>query len=215
MESCGGLIQNINGFARTSLAQLRSQLDTLGLTAGKSCGRLAQFDIGESHIIKGLNFPAYTGNILKKCHSLLHSHIQHVEYILPLIFDLKGFSVVAFSAADFTGDVNIGEEVHLYFNDSVTAAGFTSAALHIEAEPSFFITPCLGILCGSKQIPYHIKYAGISSRIGTGRTPDRGLINIDHLIQLLYAFNAFVLPGNGPRPVQIPGQSLIQDLIHK
>ena len=105
--------------------------------------------------------------------------------------------------------------MHLNLNNTISAAGLTTPALYVEAESALLITFGLGIGSGSKQVTDLIKNAGISSRIGTWSPSNRRLVNINHLIQLLDPQDITVLSRNHPGSVQIPGKTLIQDLIHQ
>ena len=62
-------------------------------------------------------------------------------------------------------------------------------AFDVKTKPSLFIAFCLRIRRSRKQIPNQIKNAGIRRRVGTGRTSNRRLIDIDHFIQLLQTDN--------------------------
>ena len=105
--------------------------------------------------------------------------------------------------------------MHLDLDDAVAAAGLAAASLHIEAEPALFISPCLRIGRGGKQIPDHVEHPGIGGGIGTGRAADGRLIDVDHLIQLIDSLNSFIFPRNGSRPVQISCQRFVEDLVHQ
>ena len=104
---------------------------------------------------------------------LFYRHIQNIINAFSFIFYFQRLAVIAFAAADFTRNVNIRQEMHLDLQDTVSGAGFTASAFYIEAESSFFIAACLGILCRRKQITDLIKYAGVRCRIGTRCSPDR------------------------------------------
>ena len=107
MQTGCRLIQNINGLSGSTAAQLRSQLDSLCLSAGELGRRLSQADVGKSHIVQGCNLPVNGGNILKELHGLFHSHVQHVVNALSLVFDIQRFAVVTLAAADLTRHIDI------------------------------------------------------------------------------------------------------------
>ena len=213
VQSRGRLVQNINGLARTAFAQLRGQFDPLRLTAGQRRRGLAQLHIGQSHIIKCLDLPADGRQILKKGHRLLHGHVQHIINILTFIFYFQRLSVITPAAADLTGHIDIRQEMHLDLDDAVAAAGFASAALHIETEPALAVASGLGILGGGEQISDLVEHSRIGGRIRTGCPADGRLIDVDHLVQLVDAFNSRMSAGHAPRPVQVPCQMLVKDLV--
>ena len=111
------------------------------------------------------------GNILKEGHGLLHCHVQHIINALVLIFHLQRLTVVPLALAHLAGYVYVRQEVHLNLDDSITAAGLTSAALHIKAEAAFLIALGLGISSGSKQVTDLIKDSCVGGRIGSGVRP--------------------------------------------
>ena len=213
MKSRSRLVQNINSLAGASSCQLRCQLDSLGFPTGKGCGRLSQLHIGKPHIIKSLYLVPDRGDIFKERKRLLHCHIQHIKNTLSLIFDIQCFPVVPLAAADLTGYINVRQKVHFYLDDTVTAACLAASALYIKAEPSLSIALCLGIRRRSKQISYLVKDTGIGCRVGTGCPPDRGLVDINHLVKLLNSLDSLMFSGNTSCPVQIPCKMLIQNFI--
>ena len=213
MKSCRRFIQNIDCTPCTAFAQFCCQLDTLCFTTGQLCRRLSQADIRKSHIIKCFDLPAYGGNILKKLHGFFYSHVQYIVDIFVFVFYFQCFSVVTFTLADFTWNIYISQEVHLDLDDPVSAAGLTSAALYIKAESALLVASCLGISRRCKKIPDLIKHASVSSRVGSGGTSNRRLINIDHLVQLLQSLNGFMFSWYGSCPVQISGKCLVKDFV--
>ena len=182
MKAGRRLIQNVNCLTGTALAQLCRQLDSLCFTAGQLGGRLAQTDIGKSHVIERLNLPVDRRNIFKKLQCLFHRHIQDIIDALALIFYLQGLTVIPFAAADLAGHINIRKEMHLNLNDTVTGAGLAPSALYIKAETAFIISSGLGVRGGCKKVTNQVKCTGIGRRIGSGCPSNRGLVNGNDLI---------------------------------
>ena len=75
--------------------------------------------------------------------------------------------------------------MHLDFDDSVAGAGLTAATFHIEAETTLLIALALGVGCGREQVADLVEYAGVSGWVGTGRPPNRGLVDGNDLVKLL------------------------------
>ena len=215
MQTGGGLVQNVNGLSGAPLAQLRRQLDALRLAAGQGGRGLTQLHVGQAHIIERFDFSADGGHIFEEVYRFLHGHIQHIKNTLSLVLHIQGLAIIALAAADLTGHIHIGKEVHLDLDDAVAAAGLTPASLHIEAEPALFIAPCLRVGRGGEQIPDHIEHPGVGGGIGTGRAADGRLIDVDHLIQLINSLDPFIFSGNGSGTIQVSGQRLVEDLVHQ
>ncbi len=132
-------------------------------------------------------------------HRLLNRHIKHIKNRFPLIFHIQGFAVVALALADLTRNIHIREEVHLDLYNPVAGTCLAAPALDIKA--SLLVALHLCVLRGGEQIPYHIKYTGVGCRIGTGRAPDRGLVDAYHLIKLFDPDNLVMLARNRARAV--------------
>ena len=173
MKTRGRFIQYIHGFAGGTLGQLRGQLNTLGLTAGKGSSSLSQLHITQAHILHYLKLIGNTRYILKELHCLIHYHIQHVGDGFPLIFNLQGFRIVTGSLADLTRHIYIWQEVHFYLYNTVTTAGLAASSLYIEAEPPRLVAPQLCLRGLAEQAPYHIKNPSIGGRIGAGSSANR------------------------------------------
>ena len=215
MQSCGRLIQDIDGPAGTSSGKLRGQLDTLCLTTGQGSGRLSQLYIGKSHIIQGLDLSADKRYIFEERQCFFHRHIQHIKNTLAFVFYIQCLTVVSLTAADLTGHIDIRQEMHLDLDDTIATAGFTSSALDIEAESSLAVTLGLCVRRRSKQIADQIKYSGISSGVGSGSPSDGRLVNVDDFVQLFHTFDTLVSAGNAAGTVQFSRQMLVEDLIHQ
>ena len=89
MKPGGGLVQDIDRSARTPAAQLRGQLDPLRLSSGEGGGRLSQPDVGEAHIVEGLNLPLNCGHVFEEVQRLLHRHVENIVDGFPLVLDLQ------------------------------------------------------------------------------------------------------------------------------
>ena len=147
--------------------------------------------------------------MFKKFQRLFHRHVQYIINCLSFIFHFQSFSVIAFSSTHFTRYIYIRQEMHLNLNDSISAAGLTASALHIEAESSFFIASRFCIRCCCEQITNQIKYTRICCRIGTRCSSNRRLINVDHFIYLLQPFNSRMPSRNCSCMVQFFGKCFV------
>ena len=117
--------------------------------------------------------------------------------------------------ADLTWHIDIRQEVHFDLQDTVAAAGLASAALHIKAESSLLVAARLGILRCRKQVADLIEQTCVRCRIGTRCSSDRGLVDVDDLIELFHTDDVFVCTRNRPRTVQISCQPFVQNFIDK
>lgn len=185
MKSCCRLVQNINGLSGTSFTQLGSKLDPLCFPSGKGGRRLAQTDIGKSHVVERLHLSADTRHIFKEGHRFFHCHIQHVVNALSFIFHFQCFPVITLSVTDFTRYIDIRQEMHLNLQDSIPAARLTASSFYIETEPALLVASRLCIRRCRKQVTDQVKHSCIRGRVGPRRTPDRRLVDINDFVKLL------------------------------
>ena len=209
MKAGRGLVQNINCPSGGTFGQFCCQLNPLCLSAGKRGRRLSDFDIAKSHILQRLQLAGNPRNTCKKFKSLFHRHFQHIIDAFALIFDFERFTVIAFSLAYITGNINIRQKMHFYFNNAVTLTGFTAPAFHIKRKTAGVEAAQLSVLRGCVQVADVRKHAGIGCRVGTGGSADGSLVDLDHLVQLRYAPDLFKGAGTAFRPVQLRSQIFI------
>lgn len=192
METCGGLVEDIEGVARVGLGELGGKLDTLGLAAAEGGALLAKGNIAETYVLNGAEFAEYLGIGLEEVYSLVDGHIEHVGNRLTLVADLEGLAVVAFSVADLAVDIDIGEEIHLYRTHACSLAGVATASGHIEGETAGLVATHTGAGQLGKEIADVVEYADIGGRIGTRGASDGRLVDLDYLVDILDAGDALV-----------------------
>ena len=135
VESCGRLIEYVERPSGAGPRKLGRELDALRLASREGCCRLPELDIGHADVAEGLQLFLGARNRGEELQRLLHGHVEDLADVLPLVFNLQGFPVVALSVADLAWDVDIGKEVHLDLYNAVALAGLAASALHVEGEP--------------------------------------------------------------------------------
>ena len=129
--------------------------------------------------------PADGRNVLKEFYPFTDTHVKYIEDTFSFIFDFQRLAVVSFALADLTRHIHIRQEMHLDLNDAVAAAGLAAAAFDVEAEAAFFVAAQLRLRQTREQIPDMVEHARIGRRIGTRRSADRRLVDIDDLVNVL------------------------------
>ena len=64
-----------------------------------------------------------------------------------------------------------------------------------------------------EELADQIEDAGVGRRVGTGRVADRILIDVDDLVDLVQAEDIVVGADGGAGPVQLAGQSVVEDFV--
>lgn len=95
-----------------------------------------QAHVAQAYIVQRLELALNLRDIPKEGQRLGDAHVEHVRDGLTTVGDLKRLAVIAFAAADLTGDIDIGKEVHLDLNLSVALACFAATAAHVKGETS-------------------------------------------------------------------------------
>ena len=135
----------------------------------------------------------YNGrNAFKKFNTLIDCHIQHIANRFALKTDFKRFAVIAPAIAFVAMDIYIGEEIHFDHFHSGTFTLFATPPFYIKRESTRFVTPyfCFGQKC--KKIPDIGENTCISDRVRAGRTSNRRLIDLHHLVNMLNTLNRSV-----------------------
>src|SRR5690606_14526577 len=102
---------------------------------------------------------------------------------------LQRLAVVALALADVAGDVDVRQEVHLDLDHTVALAGLAAPALDVEREAARPIAARLRLGQARVPIPDRREGAGVGGGVRARRAPDRRLIDIDYLVEVLQAFD--------------------------
>ena len=123
--------------------------------------------------------------------------------------------IVSSTTAHLTRYIHIWQEVHFYLGDTVSAAGLTSSALHIEAEASLLISSHLSLWHLCKEVSNRIEHSRVSRRVRSRRASDRRLVNIYNLIEVLNATYLFMRTGLFLQFVCNTCYTFVKDFIYK
>lgn len=200
MEARRRFVEDVQGPAGAALRQFRRQLDPLGFAAGEGRRRLTQADIAQADLLQGLHLIDDARLVFKELAGIVDGHVEDVGDGLSLIFYFQGLPIITGAVADFTGHVDVGQEVHFDADDAVALAGFTAAALDVEAEAAGFIASDLGFRRLAVELADGIEDARIRRRIGPRRPADGRLVDVDDLIDVFNPFEGLEFPGRWSVP---------------
>src|SRR5215470_1913020 len=129
---------------------------------------------------------------------------------LAFEFDFERLAVVALALANITGDVDVRQEVHFNFYDAVALAGLATPALNVERESSRFVAPRFGFRKTSKPFSNRCERPRIGGWIRARRASNRRLVDVDHLVEILEAFNLVERRGCFASAVESPRDRFIE-----
>src|SRR5439155_11622727 len=97
-------------------------------------------------------------------------------------------------------DVDVGQEVHLDLDLPVAAADLAAPALDVEREAPRLVTARSRLLGLGEQVADDVEQPGVRRRVRPRRAPDRRLIDLDDLVELLEPQHLVVRAWPLPRP---------------
>ncbi len=215
MQPDGGLVQDVQSLPGGALGKLTRELDPLGLAARESRRGLADADIAQADILKGLQAAHHRLEVGEDFGGGIDGQVEYIGDGIALVAHLQSFPVVALAMADIAGHVHVGEELHLDLDLTVPAARLAASAAHIERETPLLIAADFALRQLGEQVADVVKHAGIGARVGARRAANRRLVDVDDLVDLLDALDAIVRSGLLARAVQLAPQRFVKRFAHQ
>jgi hypothetical protein len=116
----------------TAFAEEGGQLDALRFTAGKGVGRLPEFDIAEADVAERFYLLQNILFIPEKFESFVDAELKYLEDILFSIGHFQDLLFKTTAVANFTSQMDVGEELHFDDLFAFSFTGITAAAVNIE-----------------------------------------------------------------------------------
>src|SRR5689334_9483372 len=91
-------------------------------------------NVSEPDVVQGVQLLVDARLILEECERIFYCEIENVGDGQSAKADLESLAVVSLALADIARNVDVGKEMHLDLDKSISFARFASAALHIERE---------------------------------------------------------------------------------
>jgi hypothetical protein len=129
--------------------------------------------------------------------------------------DLQRLAVVALPLADFALDVDVRQEVHLDLHDPGPLARLAAPALDVEAEAPRQVAPQPRLGHRGEQLAQRRPEARVGGGVRARRSPDRALVDLDDLVDLVDPRDPVVRAGTFARPPDPGGEGRVQDLGHQ
>ena len=190
VESCGGLVEDVEGATGVLLCEFGGEFHALALSARKSGGGLTELDVAEADFLQHLDLLEYLGLVLEELDGLVDGHVEHVGDALALEADLEGLAVVALAVAGFAGHEHVGQEVHLDGLVAVAATGLAASAGDVEGEASGLVGTHLRLGHLDEEFADVGEDLGIGGGIASGGATKGRLIDADHLVDVFNTINS-------------------------
>ena len=105
--------------------------------------------------------------------------------------------------------------MHLDLDHAVALAGLAAPAFDVEGEAAGLVAARLGLGQLGEPFADRGEGAGIGRGVRARRAPDRRLVDVDHLVEMLQPLDRVVLAGQFARAVQLAGDRAIERLDQK
>ena len=106
--------------------------------------------------------------------------------------NLEGFAVVALAFANFTRNIDVGQEVHFDLDGSVAGTSFAPSAPNVERESTRLIAAPSCIRRLGEEPADVIEHSRVGGGIGARRATDGTLIYVDHFVDQIQALDTAV-----------------------
>src|SRR5689334_19796632 len=134
VQASGRLIENVERSTSISLRELGSELHALRFATGECCRALTKMYVAESNVVQRVELLINARLILEKCEGVLNRKIEHVGDAQPAKTHLERLSIVAFAFADIAWNVDVWQEMHFNFHQTIAFTRFAAAAFHVERK---------------------------------------------------------------------------------
>src|SRR5690606_6478996 len=140
---------------------------------------LAELDVAQTHLLQGFELSLYRRHRPQEGVGFVYAQLQNVGNTLASVKDLQRLAIVTAALAFLAGDVHIGEKVHFNADDAIAFARFTASPFHIEREAPSGVATRPGVGKAREQISNEREEARVRRGVGTWRTPDGRLVDVD------------------------------------
>ena len=193
MKPCRRLVEDVERASRRAACKLGRELHALRLAARERRRALPELDIAEADVLDDLELRLDARDVLEELHGFVDRHREHVGDRPALVPHFKRLAVVARALADLARHIDVGQKVHLDLDDAVAAARFAAAALDVEAEAPRLVAAHLCFRRLAEQLADGVEDARVGRRIRARRAPDRLLVDVDDLVDMLKPRDLLVL----------------------
>ena len=212
VQAGGRLVEDVQCTARRAFREFLGEFHALGLAARQRGGLLADLHIAEADLVQRVELRGNRRYGGEEFRAVLDRHVEHIGNRLALEMHVQRLAVIALALAGLAGDVDIRQEVHLDLDDAVALAGFAAPALDVEAEPARRITARFRFRQAGIPVPDRAEGAGIGGGVGARCAPDRRLVDVDDLVEMLQALKAGIGRRRIRGTVELAGERLVQRL---
>ena len=208
-------VKQVKRLTCTRAAQFRSNFNALRLSPAKCCRRLTQSEVTEAHFHEQVQRFCNLRNILEEFRRIGNAHIENFGDVLALIIDFASGIVKALTAAHIACHLHARENMHVHDFHACAFAGIAATALHVKAETALTVTANLAFFHAGEKVADIVPNLGVRCRVASRRAANRCLVDFNHLVDILEAFQVIELADRFFGIVEHAGQFAAQNLVNE
>ena len=170
-------------------------------------------NVTETYIDQRLQFLCDGRDWLEELVGLADRHLKHIVDVFAFVVHGQRVLLVPLAPAFVADHIHGRQEVHLNNLDSGSFAGLAAATGNVEREPAGLEPAHLGVRSVREQITDVIEHTRERRRIGSRRTSDRALVDLNQLVDVLHTFNRVVCQRTQLSPVELVFENRHQGLV--
>src|SRR5206468_3852167 len=172
-----------------------------------------EVDVAESDVEQRLQLLSDTRLVLEEGESIFDRLLQHVGDAESTEANFQSLAVVTLALADIARDVDVGKKMHLDLDETISLARLATPAFHVEGEATRPVTADLRLRQLGEQLTNRREETRVRRRVGARGAPDRTLIDVDDLVQVLETRDARMCTGDNSRPIEMSRHRAVQDVL--
>ena len=207
-------VKQVKRLSRTRTAQLRSNFNALRLSPAERCRRLAQSEVAEAHFQQQVQRLCHR-DVLEEFRRIGDAHVENFGDVLALEINFTRRIVKALAAAHFASHLHAGQNVHVDDFHASAFARIATSALHVETETALAVPANFAFFHAREKVAHVVPNLGVRRRIASRRAANRRLVDFNHLVDILEAFQVVELSDRIFGIVEHASQFATQNLVNQ
>src|SRR5947209_19030038 len=187
VEARGRLVEDVERARAGALREIGGELDALRFAARKRCGRLAEAEVAEAHVVEDAQAVTDLRGVAEKRHRLAHGHVEHVVDVLSSVAYVQDLRLEARALALLADQFHVGEELHLDRHRAVALAHVAAPARHVEGEVRGVEALRLRVARLREDLADGVVGLDVGDRVRARRATDGRLVNEYNVVYVLRA----------------------------
>src|SRR5947209_8217264 len=187
VEARGRLVEDVERACAGALREIGGELDALRFAARKRCGRLAEAEVAEAHVVEDAQAVTDLRGVAEKRHRLAHSHVENIVDVLAAVANVQDLRLEARALALLADQFNVCEELHPDRDRAVALAYVAATAGHVEGEVRGVESLRLRVARLREEFAHGVVGLDVGDGVRARRAAYWRLVNEYHVVNVLRA----------------------------